>query len=504
MTEITPKRFTRNYFLVLVLSLLLYVLSCAPGPLWQDSGMIQYRIWHNDIEGRLGLALSHPLFYVIGIVVKHIPVGEFAYRVNLISSVSSALAVANLFLFMFILLDRKFPAIIAAITFALSHTFWRHASIIETYNLYIAIFLVELIWLLLYVRTDKSKYLYMLALSNGLAISNHMLGTIPFACYVVYVIYLYFKKRIKSQQLLFSSLLWVLGAGLYLYLVIKTMFATGDISSTLSSAVFGNYYQADVLNTSISLKIIFENILFIALNFPTPNILLFFVGCYAINKTVSSRPIRNILLAVMTLFLIFAFRYTIVDRYAFFIPFYCMVSIMIGLGADFIVRRKKIPALSVCVLLFCFLPIPAYIMAPVVAKKVYPSLGNRRQIPYRDNYKYFLRPWKTGYRGAEKFAQQALEIVEENAVIFADGTTICPLKYMQEVKGKRLDVKIVSGAGHITNSISFDQKNVMSLLETGSSYVVSPLKGYCPDYLLENYSFSAVGPVYRVVSTDRK
>ena len=36
----------------------LYVLTCAPGPLWQDSGLFQYRIWHNDIEGKLGLAFG--------------------------------------------------------------------------------------------------------------------------------------------------------------------------------------------------------------------------------------------------------------------------------------------------------------------------------------------------------------------------------------------------------------------------------------------------------------
>jgi len=70
----------QHYFVVLCGTLALYIVSCAPGALWQDSGLIQYRIWHNDIEGFLGLAISHPLFYILAIGVKYIPLGEFAIK----------------------------------------------------------------------------------------------------------------------------------------------------------------------------------------------------------------------------------------------------------------------------------------------------------------------------------------------------------------------------------------------------------------------------------------
>ena len=82
-----------SYIAVLIIAAVLYIATCAPGALWQDSGMYQYRIRHNDIEGNLGLALSHPLYHIIGIVVKHIPFGEFTYRINLISSIAAALTV---------------------------------------------------------------------------------------------------------------------------------------------------------------------------------------------------------------------------------------------------------------------------------------------------------------------------------------------------------------------------------------------------------------------------
>ena len=87
-----------------------------------------------------------------------------------------------------------------------------------------------------------------------------------------------------------------------------------------------------MLNTSLSAKIIKENLLFILLNFPTPNIVLFFAGCFAIFRFSTSHALRNVLLGVTILFFVFEFRYTVPDRYAFFIPFYCTVAVFMGLG----------------------------------------------------------------------------------------------------------------------------------------------------------------------------
>ena len=73
---LTKTKSAQYYVAVLCAALALYIVSCAPGPLWQDSGLIQYRIWHNDIKGFFGLAVSHPLFYILAIGVKYIPVGS--------------------------------------------------------------------------------------------------------------------------------------------------------------------------------------------------------------------------------------------------------------------------------------------------------------------------------------------------------------------------------------------------------------------------------------------
>ncbi len=488
------------YLIVLATAGVLYIVTCAPTILWQDSGRFVYRIWHNDIQGKLGLALAHPLYIMIGIAVKHIPIGELACRINLISAVFGAVTVANVFLLLRLWLGKSLPAVIAAITFALSHTFWLHASIAETYTLYTALLTGELIMLLRYMQSRKVGYLYWLGLLNGLAIANHMFASIPLLCYGVFFVILLAKRRVGFGHLVVVVLLWIIGAAPYEYLIIKNIIQGGDFTGTALSAVFGSGWQGAVLNTSLSLRIVKENILFLLLNFPTPNLLLLFVGLLGLYKYCPAKAFSSVVLVLLVLFFLFAFRYTVPDRYVFFMPFYCMVSALAGLGV-YVVHKRMGSRVFVClVLIFAFLPIPVYAVAPVIAEKIGFSLGTKRELPYRNKYRYFLCPWKTGYRGADRFANEALALVENNAIIYADSTVAYTLLYTQQVREKRRDIKIVSGQDSSEGAPVLNENTVAGLMADSALYVVSPVKGYCLPFLLKNYDFvQAGGVLWRVV-----
>ncbi len=488
---------TVSYFAVLLAAAVLYIATCAPGPLWQDSGMYQYRIWNNDIEGKLGLALSHPLYHIIGIGVKYVPLGEFAYRVNLISAVAAAFTIANLFLLLRLWLGKNTPALLAAITLALSWTIWQFASIAEVYTLYSALLFAELIMLLQYVRSKRVGFLYLLAIFNGLAVADHMWGIIPFACYVVFVAVLLIRKQITLRNLVVLVGLWVIGAAPYEYLIIKNIIRTGDLRATLASAFFGNGWSRAVLNTHLSARIVKENLIFLTYNFPTPNIIFFFAGLYGLNKVSPGRGFRNILVALLILFFVFAFRYTVPDRYAFFIPFYCLVSVLVGVGFDLLVTMPNRKILCRIVLVLALLPILIYVVAPILSQKMQFKLPTKRSIPFRNDYVWFLRPWQTDYSGPEQFAEQALSDVEKDATIIADGTTVYPLWYVQKVKGTAPDVKIVSDHGSYENPVAFPAADTIAAKPI---YVVSPVKGYCPAFLLERYKFVQKGVLWKVIN----
>jgi hypothetical protein len=468
---------TVSYIAVFIIAGGLYVATCAPGLLWQDSGMYQYRIWHNDIEGRLGLALSHPLYHIIGIGVKQIPLGEFAYRINLISAIAAAFTVANLFLLIRIWLGKSLPALLTAITLAVSHTFWRHAVIAETYTLYTALFTAELLMLVQYYKKRQIAYLYLLGLCNGLAIANHMLAVISCVCYLVFCIILLKHKHIKPKHLRNIALMWIIGAAPYGYLIVKDIVQGSSYMATAASAFFGQYWRSNVLNVSLSGGLIKDNLMFILYNFPSPNILLFFVGIYGLTKVPRGFGFAKILLVLLILYFVFAYRYTVPDRYAFFIPFYCLAAVLIGVGFDLLITMFRYKILCWIIFIFALLPIPIYIAVPFMAEKLEYNISTRADVPYRNDYTWFLQPWKFGYNGAEMFTEEVFKKLEPFATLYADNTMVYPLLYMQEVKGRRTDLRITSEHASSKSVPLFSEKTIEQWLSEENVYAVSPLDG---------------------------
>lgn len=487
------------YLAVLLAAGTLYAVSCAPGALWQDSGLIQLRAWHNDVEGFLGLAIAHPLFYLAAIPGRFIPFGSFAYRVNLVSALAAAVAVANLYLLVRLWAGKDFPALIAAVTLALSHTFWQHASIAETYTLWTALFMGELIVLLQYSRTGRVRYVYALGLLNGLAVAVHMLAVIPLACYAVLAVVGIAKGRLRLRDIGVVVLLWTVGALPYEYLIVRRMLCSGEVLATLASAAFGDRWRADVLNTALSWRIVKENFLLLALNFPTPNVLLPVIGGFALRRMRAVSPLRHVLAALLMLFLLFAFRYTVVDRYAFFIPFYVVVCVLTGLGVHRVHEGLPHPAVTAAITGAALLPVAVYAIAPSLARRIDLAMGTRGDIAYRDDYTYFLRPWKTGEDGPDRFARDALDTVGPDAVIYADTTTVAPLLLIQEVEGRRPDVKIVTGIVSSRGAPPYDGDSFAELLEYRPIYVTSNRPGYAPRFVLDGYDLRRTGPLWQVV-----
>jgi hypothetical protein len=487
-----------SYLAVLVIAALFYGLGCAPGLLWQDSGLIQYRVLNHDMVGPFGLALAHPLFYILALGAQAIPWGGFALRINLVAAVAAAFTVANVYLFMRFWVKRPLPALVAALSLGLSHTFWRHASIAETYTLWTALFTGELIMLLQYSKTQRKGFLYGLALLNGLALAVHMLACISLACYILCLAVLWRRRLVCAMDVAVCILLWVLGAMPYEVLVLQQAVESHDIIGTLASALFGDRWQADVLNTKLSFKIVKENLLYLGLNFPTPNILLWAVGCWVLVKQKAQKELKILLLTLMLLYLIFAFRYTVVDRYAFFIPFYCLTAILMGRAVLYLQTLSQGRILSYGVLVLTLLPAPVYALTPSLVRHLNIELGTRGDVPFRDDIAYFLTPWKRGEQGAERFASTVLEQVDSEAIIYADTTTAGPLLVLQQSQGLRRDVSIVSPMAASPGAPVLDEASVDRLVQAVPVYVTSRRPGNSPVFMLKDYRLQKSGLLWRV------
>jgi hypothetical protein len=487
--------------MVLIGAAALYVVTCAPAVLWQDSALFAYRALHNDIEGRLGLALAHPLYMLILLAAKMISLGDIAYRVNLVSSVFGAIAVANSYAILVLWARSRFAGIVGAITLAVSWTFWQHSTIAEAYTLYGAILTTELVVLLKYAESRRVGWLYVLALVNGLSIADHMWGIFPLATYIVFVTVLCMQKKVLWRQMAVMGLFWVLGALPYEYLIVRDMIQTGSIAGPLGSAIYANKtWEGNVFNIGITGKVAIENLLFIGLNFPTPNIVLLFAGIVAAWQLRERRGMAVIVLGQVFLFLVFAFRYNVPDRHAFFLPFYVVTALFFGLGAEVVRERfygkKWVPAVLIAL---AILPAGVYCFTPTLGRHFYKSLADRRQLPYRDDFKYWLQPWQTGYRGAERFATEALVQVEPNATIYADSTTSLTLMYIQETRKLRPDVLIISDYDSEQGGPALTPETIGPLMNKSAVYVVSAKSTYCPVFVLTDFETERDGVLFRIV-----
>ncbi len=67
--------------------------------------------------------------------------------------------------------------------------------------------------------------------------------------------------------------------------------------------------------------------------------------------------------------------------------------------------------------------------------------------------------------------------LEPDAVVYADNTMVYPLLYMQEVKGKRADIRIISKYASSKGLPLVSEKPIEQWLSEGDVYAVSPVAG---------------------------
>ena len=156
-------------FLIGIAALALYIRTLAPSLLWGDSAEFQ------TLSYTLGM--THPSGYMtqimFGKLFTYIPVGNIAYRVNLMSAFFGALAVAETYLIVRLLGGWKIAGISASILLALTEGFWWRALLAESYGP--AAGMLATIWLLilLWRNSGRSMYLFLAGLAGGLSVGIH-------------------------------------------------------------------------------------------------------------------------------------------------------------------------------------------------------------------------------------------------------------------------------------------------------------------------------------------
>ncbi len=480
--------------------LVLYGLTCAPGVVWQDSAMFQFRVWHGNLSGQLGLPLAHPLYILLARAFTVLPLGDFAFRVNLFSALCGAACLGLAMDLLLCLTRSRFAAIAGTILLAVSHTFWTHAVIAELYDLYALGLLAELRVLERFFTRRQCRWLILALFLNGLNVSNHLLALLHGPAYVGVVIWALFARRIRVRQLPLLAMAFLAGTLPYLLLIISEIAGGQPVLLALKEALVGPPHRAHKVLTHAFpvVRQSVRSVEYFALNFPTPLVLLAPLGVWFAWKQPRTRWFIAVGATIFVIAFVFAFRYLVPDQYVFFTPCYVLLALFVALAIPRFVsqtRPRRIACLGLAIL-----PAGVYELAPPMMKHWDVSIGVKREIPFRDSLTYFLRPRKNGEHSASRFATAALRQAAPDSLLIADSTIKNALVYVRDVEGVSRNVALNHGPDTTPAppAVALTPEAVRLFAELKAAYICDDTPEYVPAWILRQYDAVPDGILFRL------
>jgi hypothetical protein len=228
-------------------ALALYAATLAPSVATVFDDSLEFQV----VLPSLGIAhpTGYPLYTLLGWLASRLPVGDLAYRVNLLSALAGAATVGILFLTARRLNSSRLPAALISVVFALGTVWWSQATIAEVYTLH-GLTVASILYLTLSDRGTRTPWL---ALVFGLALAHHRTTLLLAPGVAVYLLWSDPGVLRRPRDLAKLALALLLPLALYLYLPLR-----GQSVASLDGAVvstwdgFVNHVTASDYNAFLS------------------------------------------------------------------------------------------------------------------------------------------------------------------------------------------------------------------------------------------------------------
>jgi len=401
----------------------LYAMTASRTIGWQDSGQFVLRVVRGELANPLGLALTHPLyFWICRTCVALLPI-EPPVLLPLIAAMLGATAVANVYGIVKTVTRRTVPAVLAAGSLAVAHTFWRMTTQAKGIDPMAAALLTFELWSLIqWDRTRRPVWLIVMFLLNGLGLASLNMALLTLPVIGIVLILAVSSGEAGWAMFLISGLSWLVGSSAFTGYVAYVAWTSGDVIGTIRSALFGNYSSA-VLGQHFQLGFTLTSLAFTILSFPNLTLPAALLGIVRGRRAGVPKLTYVALLSALAIHLLFVLRYQIIDQYTFLLPAYSMIAILAGVG--FAAVEVQFPAnagsaiLAVAAVAIGLTPI-LYLVVPATARHFHVLGAQANHKPYRDDYRYLFSPWGRGEDSANRMSREAVNLAGQGGYIIAE------------------------------------------------------------------------------------
>lgn len=431
-------------------TLLIYLLTLAPGPLGGDAGEFQTaaRVW----------GLSHPTGYPLYMLLLKLwgllPLGTVAYRTNLLSAVLAAAAVGLSYLLLEMITRQTWGAVVGALVLATSPLFWSQALIADKYALNAFLITAVLAAAVYWAQEPGRRRLCLLALAYGLSLAHHRTMLLFAPGLIGYLLWIdraagKTGHSLETRRNWLALLCLALPLGLYAYLPLTRAFGqplSNWWPSTLGEwlaylTARGHLGEAQPAVASLADRLAFYGQMLVA-QFTLPGLILSLLGCVWLMRR--QRPLAFLLLVSFGLQAVSSMAYYLDPRnQAFFLPSFLIVALTLGVGAGALLqwlgerltvspkaRTALVPLAGVALCL-----LPAYLFL-----RTYPEMYGKH------HHDQALDVWRQDLQQGEqarRLAEAGLSHVAPDGIVVGDWEQATPMRYYQWVEGLQPDVQVL-------------------------------------------------------------
>lgn len=410
-----------------LVAFLAYLNTLAPTVMSHDAGRFQIAA---PLLGT-GHPTGYPTFILTGKLFTLIPVGDVAYRVNLMAAVFGGVAVALFYLVARELGSKAWPAAGAALVLGFSATYWSEATFAEVYTMNAAFLLGVTYLLLLWRRRRRSGFLFAAALLYGLSLGNN--ASMALLAPLMLVLALCGRmEEMSRRRFLGAGALSLLGFSVYLYIPIRGFAGAwhnyGDpvrnweeVWRLITGARFHDQMGRPPLETLASFGGYLQELSLQAASRPLGLLLaaLLLAGGVLGMRSVllRDRVVGGYLVLAYTLQLLYALNYRIDDIAVYYIPTYAILALGLAVAVSRLAERVP-PGMSHA----------AVVLAPLLFAGLL-FAANYEEVDQSDEYTY------------RREAEALLAELPPDAVVYGK-LPVIPAAYLKNVEGERPDVTL--------------------------------------------------------------